>query len=79
LFAHVQAPAELSRRLRQIGVVDPADGRIPYKPEAAAKAKELLAKQIYLEDIAITQAIGRHGADLVIRQPFHVPQNHQSS
>src|SRR5262249_30129423 len=30
-------------------IVDPADGRIPYKPEAAAKAKDLLAKQIYLE------------------------------
>ena len=30
-------------------IVDPADGRIPYKPEAAAKAKELLTKQIYLE------------------------------
>ena len=30
-------------------IVDPADGRIPYKPEAAAKAKELLSKQIYLE------------------------------
>lgn len=30
-------------------IVDPADGRIPYKPEAAAKAKELATKQIYLE------------------------------
>ena len=30
-------------------IVDPADGRIPYKPEAAAKAKELQTKQIYLE------------------------------
>jgi hypothetical protein len=30
-------------------IVDPADGMIPYKPEAAAKAKELMANHIYLE------------------------------
>ena len=30
-------------------IVDPADGLIPYKPEAAAKAKELMSNHIYME------------------------------
>jgi hypothetical protein len=30
-------------------IVDPADGRIPYKPEAAAKAKDLVDNHMYLE------------------------------
>ena len=40
-------------------IVDPADGLIPYKPEAAAKAKELMAKNIYLEPEAHCLRLGR--------------------
>ena len=30
-------------------IVDPPDGRIPYKPEAAAKAKDLMTNHIFME------------------------------